>query len=351
MLPNRPNLFFRYGVAALLVALALLLKLTVLPLSQREVPFLVFFAAVMLSAYLGGRGPGLLATLLAAVASNFFFMPPVYQFGFTDPSQKVHLYVFIGEAIIASLLCGRLYASRLEIQRTAAETLAIRIAQTSESEKRRIGHDLHDGLGQVLTAISLRCKSLSARLKTQAPQSAAEAEELSAMIRQATTLARELARGLAPVELEENDLPAALGKLAEQTHSLFQVTCDLSVSPGPVALPPDVALQFYRIAQEAVSNAVRHGKASRIVMDITGGRSITLTIRDNGIGLPDPALRGRGMGLEVMEYRARMSQADFAIARHCNGGTLVSVSWPTQDLKRVDNDRHSIAHPIARLAC
>ena len=177
----------------------------------------------------------------------------------------------------------------------------------SEQERRRIGQDLHDGLGQMLSGISLISQSLVRKLKANALPGADDVEEISELIREADNYARNLARGLVPVELEANGITTALKKLTLNAQRLFGITCEFNVHGDIQIIKEFISLHLYRIAQEAISNAVRHGKANKVIVSLSEEEEkYVLKIEDNGTGFKGKRDDGQGMGLRIMQYRARM---------------------------------------------
>ena len=145
---------------------------------------------------------------------------------------------------------------RVELER---EILAI-----SEREQRRIGEDLHDDLGQQLVGMEFVAQSLESQLRPLSAGAAIQAGELTSMARRALIHARELAQGLSPIGLEAEGLETALQELAARTRRIFRIDCRLEFN-GPVLIhDPAVGIHLYRISQEAINNAIKHGKATRI---------------------------------------------------------------------------------------
>jgi PAS domain S-box-containing protein len=205
------------------------------------------------------------------------------------------------------------------------------IIDATNREQQRIGHDLHDGLGQELTGISLMLRSFAQRAAREYPSGAPVINEVVDLVNQAVESARALAHGLSPVILERGGLPEALEQLAasaSRTHDR-RVRFRKSIR-GALDIDTTATHHLYRIAQEAVTNAARHSGATSVSVRLSvGERRISLTITDNGCGLPpdvDGARSRDGMGLRIMEYRARMMHADFDIERLRRGGTRVRVS-------------------------
>lgn len=199
------------------------------------------------------------------------------------------------------------------------------ILAVAERERERIGRELHDDLCQELLGIEFMSESAARRWEATAPGAAQGYRAVAGSIRDAITHARELARGLSPpAVMVDRGLVPALQDLALRTQRVFQRKCTCRC-PVPVALHDEsTAINLYRIAQEAVSNAIRHGKATRIEISLTPeGRDVMLAVHDNGCGLPDTAGRSEGMGLHIMHYRAGVINGTLSVGRRPRGGTTV----------------------------
>lgn len=247
-------------------------------------------------------------------------------------------------------------SQRKELQRQVLEAAA--------AEKRRIGHELHDGTGQELTGLTLMARTLTDLLLASPRQEADGrwrvdeaplrqvrqiADRLVAGLADAHRHVRELSRGLIPVQIEGEGLWAALQQLAASTNSAGAVRCRLD-SPEPVSVARSLAAtQLFRIAQEAVTNAQRHGRATEIVISLRStAREIVLEIADDGIGISEPpptpprpasvgdrpesgergARIGAGVGLGIMQYRAGVIGGTLRVGRRAKGGTLVRCVVP-----------------------
>ena len=203
------------------------------------------------------------------------------------------------------------------------------ILEISDREQRRIGHDLHDGLCQQLAGIELMSQVLEQKLAAKSKADAARAAEIARHVRDAIGHTRLLARGLSPVTLESEGLMSALEELAAGTGKMFQVACVLECDPPVLMHDHAAATHLYRIAQEAVSNAVKHGKAKHLTISLkTIGDRNVLMIKDDGAGLPRTAPAGKGMGLRIIQYRAGMIGGAAMVQRDLDGGTSVVCSVP-----------------------
>jgi two-component system, LuxR family, sensor kinase FixL len=217
---------------------------------------------------------------------------------------------------------------------TERRRLEQEILETSEQERRRIGQDLHDGLGQMLTGIGLISRNLARKLRENGYFGAGEAEEITDLIREADQHARGLARGLVPVELDAAGLATALQRLAFNAERLFGIQCVFEEIHSPLLHDNTAATHLYRIAQEAVSNAVKHGRASRVVLRLASADDqVRLRVQDDGVGFPDVLEENQGMGVRIMHHRARIIGATLEIRRADEGGTVLTCTLPRLEMK------------------
>lgn len=248
---------------------------------------------------------------------------------------------FVVVKTLASLRSSQKKLEERVRQRTAALTSEIQertrlekeLLEISEREQRQIGHDLHDSLGQHLTATAFASQVLNAELENKSlPQSAA-AKNLVKLIEEAIVLTRTFARGLHPVEITGEGLMDGFQELARNTSGRFKVSCEFEC-PEPVPLHDAVSsTHLYRIAQEAITNAVKHGKARHISIGLEKiNGTIILTVTDDGVGLSKNARNGQGLGLRIMAYRANMIGATFNIERLPESGTRVTCKLPSSSI-------------------
>lgn len=216
----------------------------------------------------------------------------------------------------------------LSILRDVTERRALEqeIQEISEREQRRLGEDLHDGLGQMLTGISFITKVLQQKLSAKKLEEAKDAANLVQLMNQALTQTRELARGLCPTALDQNDIHAALDHLSNNLEKYFGVATEVKCD-GAIQIEENaVAVHLYRIAQEASTNAVKHGQAKKISLSLSrSSGKLILQVKDDGVGFPT-VLTSKGMGLRVMHHRARMIAATVRIDNAPGGGTVVTCA-------------------------
>lgn len=213
---------------------------------------------------------------------------------------------------------------------TERKRLEKEILEISERERRRIGHDLHDGLCQHLAGIEMMSQVLEEKLSPRSRDAARRAGEIAKNVRDAIGQTRSLARGLSPVTLESEGLVSALHELALNTEKIFGVTCRLDCNP-PVSVSDQTgATHLFRLAQEAVANAIKHGRAKRISIQLTNGKGcVVLKVDDDGAGFPADIPRSNGMGLRIMQSRVGMMNGTLAIKRSTTGGASVICSIPS----------------------
>jgi signal transduction histidine kinase len=209
---------------------------------------------------------------------------------------------------------------------TGQKRLERELIEAGDRERERIGRELHDGLCQNLAGIAALSATLARKLAARDDPAAAAAADLTVLLQQAVGDARDLARGLNPVGLAQLGLPTALEAVAANVGALHHVACAFECDPRFPRLDPAVEGQLYRIAQEAVNNAVAHSLGSRIDISlrIRNGQG-SLRIRDNGVGI---ACAVEGIGLHTIDHRARMIGASLRVQRVAPRGTMVACVFP-----------------------
>jgi signal transduction histidine kinase len=201
------------------------------------------------------------------------------------------------------------------------------ILEVSSRERHSIGRDLHDGLGQELTGVALMLRALATRLEVRAPEMVGQVNEIVGVVNQSIDSVRSLVRGLLPVSLHRGGLAHALRTLATRSRTLhrFDVAFDADVW-SELPLDEAGASHLYRIAQEALTNAARHGQATAVDIYLRSTpTTFLLQVADNGCGIAADARAPEGMGLRIMEYRAGMIGAKLEIVANEPRGTMVRV--------------------------
>ncbi|HEX4019748.1 MAG TPA: PAS domain S-box protein [Acidobacteriaceae bacterium] len=206
------------------------------------------------------------------------------------------------------------------------------ILDISAREQRRIGQDLHDGLGQHLTGIAFMAKVHEAKLAEQKRSETEDAAKIVKLVNEAIFKTRELARGLLPVVSDPQGLMSALQLWAAEVEDLFGISCCFRCETPVLIHDYTMATHLYHIAQEAVNNAIKHGDPQKILIQLMAeqGRG-TLVIKDDGKGIVEPPRDTRGMGLHIMKYRAGIIGGALEIERDTTIGTIVTCIFPAQD--------------------
>jgi two-component system sensor kinase FixL len=214
---------------------------------------------------------------------------------------------------------------------TARKELEQEILAISDHEQRRIGADLHDDLCQRLAGIRFACDSLRKTLGDSSDERALERlGKIGAEISAAIDHTRMLARGMTPVALEQNGLASALEELAASVRKLFHVKCTFRASKTIAINDPIAATHLYRIAQEAINNALKHGCATAITLSLgRNGSNSLLRIGDNGTGFSMKDSReAEGMGLRTIAYRAAMISGSTRVVSFPGRGTTITCQFP-----------------------
>jgi signal transduction histidine kinase len=209
------------------------------------------------------------------------------------------------------------------------ERLEKAVLEIARRERTSIGQDLHDGLGQYLTGTAIAMQMLVNKLEQRQAEETADARKVVKFIEQAIEDSRKLAKGFLLAEIEPSGLIAALEELAAATRRQFNVPCVFRCQNEISFHDDDAPTHLYHIAQEAVRNALRHGRPRNIeiVLSVEQNR-LSLSVQDDGTGLPPQARHGPGLGLRIMAHRAIIINAEFAIETPAGGGTLVLCARP-----------------------
>jgi PAS domain S-box-containing protein len=209
---------------------------------------------------------------------------------------------------------------------TESKRLEKAILEISGREERRIGQDLHDGLGQHLTGIAFMSKVLERKLADKSHAEAADASKIVRLVNEAVHKTRELSRGLLPVVADARGLMSALEQYALEVQDLFGVSCRFECDRPVSIYDETIANHLYRIAQEAVNNAIKHGHGQHILINLCADDDgVSLSIRDDGAGLPEDFRNSKGMGLHIMNYRAKMIGATLQVQPGSHAGQRETV--------------------------
>ena len=225
-------------------------------------------------------------------------------------------------------LAGERFFTGIVRDITDRKRLEKEVLEISDREQRRIGQDLHDDLCQRLAGIGLMSEVLEQKLEANSKQEAADARRIAEHVQAAIEQTRMLARGLSPVERESVDLPGALAELASNTEQMFRIRCVFEAGDPVGAVDEAASTHLYRIAQEAISNAIRHGGANKITILLESeGPEALLSVSDNGSGFGEPKKDHRSMGLRIMQYRAGMIGGTLEIGQGSGRGAVVACRF------------------------
>lgn len=276
-----------------------------------------------------GIAAGLFSSLLWWCANRFTGDPDLHSWiGVWEVSRHVGFFLIV--ALVGSALRTK---TDIAVERIAllehSQRLEREIVNISEAEQRRIGQDLHDGLCQYLAGLTCSASSLRDDLQELRLQSDANAAgELVTLLQDAVVQTRDLARKLVPAHVSRLGLVLALESLAQSVTRLHGINCRFRSHASSANWDEHTAMHLYRIAQEAINNATRHGKARNIFLFLNGaGRSIKLRVVDDGAGISE--LDSEGMGLDIMRYRARLIGGQLTIRRRNSRGTTLTCTART----------------------
>jgi PAS domain S-box-containing protein len=212
---------------------------------------------------------------------------------------------------------------------TERRRLEKEILDITERERELIGQEMHDGMGQVLTGIAVKCKGLALRFKGKSSEEMKDALVISKLANKAIAQTRDLAKMLYPVDIETGGLVSALQTLAFNAEKTMGVTCRFRCGKSVSIKNLVEAKQIYRIVQEAITNAIRHGKAKSIIINLRVTKKGTvLSVKNDGLNFPKLLPRKKGLGLKIMKYRTDLIGGSIDIRKGDKGGTVVICIFP-----------------------
>ena len=206
-----------------------------------------------------------------------------------------------------------------------------KLLNINEETQQRIGRELHDDLGQHLMGVAFLSEVLFQKLKDAGREEMRDAGKITTLVNEAMSRVKLLAHGLYPAELSETGLCQMMEKFAAYVEGIYRIECDLFCQAGCTIDDPEVAINVFRIVQEAVANAVKHGHAEQILLRLTSASddSVVVEVLDNGCGITDArVLENPGLGMRTMRYRAELIDASLEISANGSGGTRVAISLP-----------------------
>jgi len=305
-----------------------------------EISCTVFYLlAIGVATWYVGAGFGIFISLLSGLCTSFANILTGQKY--SNPFAPYwNAAILVSFYLIVVWLLRRLRENQDTLEKRVRERTAIlaselaerkrlenEIIVISEREQHRIGRDIHDSLCQHLTGTALAEQFLVEKLTARDAPEVEDADRVVGLIEEAISMARSLAAGLSPMETEGEGLLAALTDLAVHFTVQFKVACRFDFEEPVLIQDPAVTTHLYRIAQEAVHNAIRHGKATHIRIHLgKAGSLVNLTISDDGCGLPPNGPLNHGMGLRNMKYRASMIGGSLNLD-HGDPGAIVTCSF------------------------
>jgi signal transduction histidine kinase len=298
------------------------------------VPFALFVAALSIVSWLVGDWaagvvyPNRFVPIWNAFITLSFYIVVIWLLSRLKSSHQT----------LETRIRDRTAALQREIR--ARERLEKEVAEVTERERLRIGHELHDTLSQHLAATSLSLQVLSDKLSQDSLPQAEDADRATQLIEDAIDLTRKLAKGLFPLELEAEGLDGALLELCRSTADRHRINCEFKNDSHTRSFDSTTAMHLYRIAQEAVVNAVKHGHVSRVVVNLLAkDGNLVLIVSDDGIGLPKKLPADCGLGLRIMASRAGMIGANFSLENNSDGGLTVNCQLPLEIAENQHSER------------
>ena len=292
----------------------------------------LYAGPIFVAGWFFGKRLGIGAALVSAViwwCANWFNGDPDLHSWVRawEIARHVSFFVLVGWTGAALRAKNDIATARIALLEHSRR-LESEIVGISEAEQRRIGQDLHDGVCQVLAALTCSATELRGELeKRNLPEEARTAGELARLLQSAVVETRDLARSLFPAHVSEVGLSLALESLAQSVTQLHGIDCTFQSSGSEIDRGDAVATHLYRIAQEAIHNATRHGKATHIAVALAAADDrVTLRVADDGGGISRPPQSINGIGMAVMRYRARLSGGELAVESPREGGTIVSCT-------------------------
>ena len=244
--------------------------------------------------------------------------------------QATHVITLGVDVTQARLDAARLHDGEQRLRRELAERrrLERQVVDIASAEQARIGREIHDGLGQQLTALNMLCASLRQRLERDGQAAAADAlERLQQRLQDAASQARALARGLSPLRVNGVSLKEAIRALVDDAAAGSDMAFELQLDDAAPDLEDNVSMHLYRIAQESLHNALKHARASRVSVELRlVGECVRLEVRDDGVGLPTGSRHS--LGLPIMHHRAALIGATLQVESSADTGTIVRCVLP-----------------------
>ncbi|MDZ4816982.1 MAG: sensor histidine kinase [Verrucomicrobiota bacterium] len=326
--PQIPRVAF-YLVATVAVALTWLLRQSLNPLLGPDTPFVVlFFLPVIVSAWIGGLGPGCFATIIALLVGDKLSVNPP-PFAIPMAARLIRASTFIGEGILISYLLAerKNVANRLRIYGTRLKNLTAKIQTIGESERLRIAREIHDQLGQSLTGLKFQL-SLLGKISEKGKIDL-EISQMMGVIDENIHLVRRIATELRPGILDELGLIAAIEWHVNEFQTRMRIKCHVSTPTRKVDISQDIAIAVFRILQEILTNVTRHSNATEITVMVECNGILVLEVTDNGRGIKEEEIDNPvSLGILGMRERAELFHGNIQFSSLPDIRTTVRVEIP-----------------------
>lgn len=348
-----PELFQRAKTKPLLLGLAVIALLGIIGfvdwlITSAFSVSLLYVIPVGVAAWLFGRPAGILMSVLAAVV---WYLAEVSGRAAFQSAQETFWQGMsrFGFYVLTAYLVGRLRQLTLHLEslvKTRTDALEAEVirrkqlereaTEITEREQERIAHELHDELAAYMAGIAFRAKTIAESLGERAAPEAADADNLVKLINCASQQVRSFSRLLAPLESSHTDLAIALSHLGNEVETVFRITCAVEVKANLPSLTQDQCGQLYRIAREAVRNAVQHAHAELVQIKVDlQPESLTLNIQSDGTHWQATDQRSTGIGLRIMHHRAERLGGKLSIKPGEEGGAIVTCQIPLNGMARI----------------
>ena len=321
----------RYGTGALSPVVALLLALLLWPVIK---PFAMplFLTAIVISAWQGGKGPGLVATLVSGLLIDYFFVTPQYRLGGAwDDLGRLAVFGLEGFLLSWLVVSRKRVEDEVRKSREELRALSAHLQSGIETERTRIAREIHDELGQALTGLKFDVSWL--RDQKTAATSEPERIKLDVTLKNIDTAiqsVRRIATELRPPVLDSLGLTAAIEWQATDFQNRTGIKCQLSPMAEDIPLDREGATAVFRIFQESLTNVARHAQATQVQVGLERvNGNVLLRLTDNGKGIGEEKTRGTAsLGILGMYERVRLLNGDMSISGEQGQGTVINVTIP-----------------------
>ncbi|MBD3322137.1 MAG: hypothetical protein GF350_13650 [Chitinivibrionales bacterium] len=251
---------------------------------------------------------------------------PPYEYSLITKNRQKLVGIITSKLIIYG---GRKSILGIITDITEQRKLERTLTEMEARQRERIGHDLHDGIGQYLTGVAFKCKALEQQLLAGTAVSVSDLAEIKDLVNQAAQQVNQLSKGLSPIDTQQEGLFAAIEELCDTTEKTFSIPCSIVYPPDLRINNSIIANHLYRIVQEGIINSVKHSGTHAIAVSFgLQNKNALLTIADNGIGITKKKKEPSGMGLRIMKYRAQLIGATLKISSSKNKGTTIECLFP-----------------------